>query len=114
MAQDKNRALEKIVSLGAPLGVVTGKAMFGGLGVFCDGLMFALITRQGDLYLKADDGNRLSFEEVGLESYGKMPYYRAPEGSLDSWASLEPWARGAVEAAKRAPAKSPKRAKKLR
>ncbi len=42
MAQDKNRVLEKIVSLGAPLGVVTGKAMFGGLGVFCDGLMFAL------------------------------------------------------------------------
>ncbi len=63
--------------------------------------------------MKADNGNRPAFEKAGLESHGKMPYYRAPEGSLDGWASLEPWARGAVEAAKRAPKRSRTRGRKI-
>ena len=34
--------------------------MFGGYGVFLDGVMFGLIA-DGDLYLKVDDANREDF-----------------------------------------------------
>lgn len=102
MTKSKEQVLGNVVALCAPLGDVAGKAMFGGFGVFCDGLMFALITREGDLYLKADDENRPAFEKAGLEKYGKMPYHQAPEGILGKWASLKPWAIGAFKAAQRA------------
>ncbi len=105
MADTTKDVLERFSALCAPLGEVTGKSMFGGLGVFCDGLMFALITRHGELYLKADDENRPKHEQAGLEKYGRMPYYRAPEDALTDWRSLEPWAGAAYLAAKRAPAK---------
>ncbi len=111
MTEAKKQVLENVVSLCAPLGTVAGKAMFGGYGVFCNGLMFALITRQGDLYLKADDENRPAFDNAGLEKYGKMPYYQAPKGVLGDWPALEPWARGAFRAAQRAAKSSRKPAR---
>ncbi len=112
MTETKKQMLEDVVTLCAPLGSVAGKAMFGGFGVFCDGLMFALITRQGDVYLKADDENRPAFEKAGLKKYGKMPYHQVPKGALGNWPSLEPWARGALKAAQRAAKTSTKPSKR--
>ena len=103
MPERKRQTLDTVVRSCTPLGAVTGKAMFGGFGVFCDGLMFALVTRAGDLYFKADDANRPAFEAAGLERYGRMPYYRAPAEALTGWRALEPWARAALAAARRAP-----------
>ncbi len=104
MAETKDDVLVQVSSLCAPLGNISGKSMFGGSGVFCDGLMFALITRQGELYLRVDDENRPKHEQAGLEKHGRMPYWRAPEDALADWHSLEPWTRAALLAAKRAPA----------
>jgi len=56
-----------------PLGDVRAKSMFGGYGLFLDGLMFGLVTRDDALFLKADDTNRPAFEGRGLKSFGKMP-----------------------------------------
>lgn len=85
--------------------------MFGGYGVFLDGVMFGLIA-DGDLYLKVDDANREDFVGAGLGPFvygGKdrpttMSYHRAPE-PIEDWRILEPWARGALDAARRAAAK---------
>ncbi len=85
-----------------PLGDVKLKRMFGGYGLFIDGAMFALISRRDELFLKADDVNKGAFLAQGSGTHGKMPYYAAPPGSLDGWDAMEPWARGAAEAAKRA------------
>ena len=41
----------------APLGGVTIRRMFGGRGIFKDGLMFALLSSRGVFYFKADDGD---------------------------------------------------------
>lgn len=50
-----------IKELMAPLGPVTVRRMFGGAGIFADGLMIALVA--GDtLYLKADGESRVNFE----------------------------------------------------
>jgi DNA transformation protein len=42
----------------APLGPVTARAMFGGAGIYLDGVMFALITRADVLYFRTGDANR--------------------------------------------------------
>ena len=94
----------------APLGPVAIKRMFGGGGVFLDGLMFGLVI-EDVLYLKADDGNRPAFEAEGLApfSYDKksgrttvMSYWRAPDRLLDEPDEMVAWARAAIAAAQRA------------
>ena len=94
--------LENVLKLLAPLGDVRPKSMFGGFGIFLDDSMFALITKNDELFLKADDLNRPSFEEIGLKPYGRMPYYAAPVDSLKDWTEIKLWAEGAVKASSRA------------
>ncbi len=109
MAQE-NEFVSQLLQITAPLGDVRAKSMFGGYGLFFDGSMFGLVTRDDELFLKADDTNRPEFEARGLKPFGKMPYFAAPPECSKSWAGMERWARGAVEAARRA--KAGKREKK--
>lgn len=53
-------------------GPVTLRKMFGGYGVYHDGLMFALVA-DDILYLKADAENARYFDEQGL---GQFEYLR--------------------------------------
>ena len=72
------------------LGHVTVRRMFGGAGVYCDGLMFGLVS-DDTLYFRVDDGNRGDFEAEGLTPFtydGKgrtivLPYWRVPERLFD-------------------------------
>ena len=52
------------VELLGAAGRVTARRMFGGYGLYCDGVMFALIA-DDVLYLKADDVNRPELERAG-------------------------------------------------
>jgi DNA transformation protein len=40
----------------APLGRITVRRMFGKTGVFCDGVMFGMVT-ENTLYFRVDDQN---------------------------------------------------------
>jgi len=90
------------------LGPVTLRPMFGGWGAFLDGGMLGLVAYEV-LYLKVDDHNRPAFEAAGLEPFVyerasgavTMSFHRAPE-PLEDWEHLEPWLRGAYDAALRA------------
>src|SRR3954449_8795692 len=55
----------------APLGRVTMRRMFGKTGVFCDGVMFGMVT-DNMLYLRVDDHNRAAFKEA--ESFPPLNY----------------------------------------
>lgn len=92
------------------VGGVTARAMFGGHGLYRDGIMFALIAYER-LYFKADDANRDRFADAGSEPFtyeaaGRKPvtmsYWEAPEGSLDAPDDLREWALLGIEASKRA------------
>lgn len=94
----------------ADFGPVSVRRMFGGAGIFRDGLMFALIV-DDTLYLKADATSQGDFEALGLSpfTYGKkdgkrtvMAYWRAPETCLDDRDEMTDWARKAFGAALRA------------
>jgi hypothetical protein len=60
----------------APLGRVTMRRMFGKTGVFCDGMMFGMVT-ENTLYLRVDDGNRAAFKEA--EAFPPLNYEKQGE-----------------------------------
>jgi DNA transformation protein len=97
----------------APLGRVTLRRMFGKTGVFCDGLMFAMVT-DDTLYFRVDDHNRTEFQEASSFpplNYGKqgrtidLSFWRAPDRLFDEPDELVGWARTALAAARRVAAK---------
>jgi DNA transformation protein len=84
--------------------------MFGGAGIYRDGVMFALIADES-LYLKADDLSKPDFEAEGLSPFAYatkngtntiMSYWRAPERCLDDPQEMAEWAKKALAAALRA------------
>lgn len=101
-----------------PFGPVTARAMFGGYGLYLDGLMFGLIAYDRP-YLKVDDDNREDFVNAGTGPFtyeGKrrpvqMSYYQIPAAILDSPEDLAKWAERAHQAAKKSRAKNPPRRK---
>jgi len=98
------------------LGPVAVRRMFGGAGIYADGVMFGLVA-DDTLYLKADDETKRAFEAEGLEPYGyeghgrriALPYWRAPERLLDDADEMAGWARVALDVARRAAAAKPQR-----
>ncbi|CAN5815676.1 TfoX/Sxy family protein [soil metagenome] len=116
MAND-NGFIEHLRELLQPLDGVTIKRMFGGHGVFRHGLMFALVVDDA-FYFKVDDQNRPAFEERDLKPWtyqtkaGKvttMPYYQAPEETLDDSEEMCKWAESAYGVALRAQKPKPKK-----
>ncbi len=105
----RSEFVEYLLELLAPLGGISARAMFGGYGIYQEGLMFGLVANDV-LYLKTDDGNRAAFAARGLppftfERTGKpaivMSYHRAPEDALEESEALCRWAREACAAARR-------------
>ena len=101
----------------AAFGPVDVRRMFGGAGLFRDGLMFGLIA-DDVLYFKVDDDNTARFEEEGLDHFtyttkkgdkGLMSYRRAPERRLDDADEMTEWASDAFAAALRADRKKSKK-----
>lgn len=98
------------------LGPVSVRRMFGGAGVYADGVMFALVA-DDTLYFKADDETKHSFTAEGLQPFtydggGRtvtLPYWRAPERLLDDPDEMTAWASAALNVARRAAASKPKR-----
>jgi DNA transformation protein len=95
------------------LGPVSFRRMFGGAGIYADGIMFALVS-DDTLYLKADDTTKGDFESEGLaafvyESRGRiiaLTYWRAPERLLDEPDEMRAWALRALSVAKRSAARA--------
>lgn len=93
----------------APLGRLSLRRMFGKTGVFCDGVMFAMVA-DDTLYLRVDDHNREGLSEaagyppLNYEKQGKsidLAFWRAPERLMDDQEELLRWSRLALEAAHR-------------
>ncbi|MEP4532451.1 MAG: TfoX/Sxy family protein [Cyclobacteriaceae bacterium] len=84
--------LEKLSALDG----ITGKKMFGGHGIFCNGKMFGIVDSKGQCYLKVDDSNKPDFEEAGASSHGKMSYYTIPEVVFSNNDELTKWAQKSI------------------
>lgn len=109
--------LDYVVDQLACIGEVNAKRMFGGVGLYHDGLFFGVIASDV-LYFKVDEQNRPLFEASGaspFQPYGdgsySMSYYEVPVDVLENVDDLRTWAHGAIGAAARK-ASSRKRKKK--
>ena len=84
---------------------VTFKKMFGGVGFFKEGLMFAMISSSNTFFLKVDELNKPDFEKAGMNPFdhpkkGKgMPYWTAPAEVIDDKELLKKWALKSFQAA---------------
>lgn len=97
-----------IRDLFAEFGPVAVRRMFGGAGVYADGVMFALVTRD-QLYFKADPDATERFLREGCAPFSYAvktgertitSYWRVPDRLYDDPAELAEWARAALSAAR--------------
>ena len=104
----------------APLGRITVRRMFGKTGVFCDGVMFGMVT-ENTLYFRVDDQNRVTFKEaeafppLNYQKKGStidLSFWRVPERLFDEPDELVAWAQAALAAARRVAAKRERTAPK--
>lgn len=99
-----------------PAGRVTERRMFGGVGLYLDGLFFALID-DDTLYFKVDDSNRARYQDAGSKPFCPFPdrpeqtmgYWQVPAEVLEDADELAVWAREAMTVALAARTKRPAR-----
>jgi DNA transformation protein len=108
-------------------GSVSGRRMFGGVGVYFDGIFFAIID-DGAISLKTSEETRPSFEAERSRVFSYMTkngsaelhsYWQLPEHLLDDAEELREWATASVAAANHAASQpnrkvTPARAVKVR
>ena len=96
---------------------VTAKSMFGGVGIYADGLFFALIA-EDRLYFKVNDKTRPAFERMGMEPFrpfgeeSAMGYYEVPADVVEDAVQLVSWMAQAIEVAAEAKQGKKKRSTK--
>ena len=101
---------EFIRELFAPFGPVTVRRLFGGAGIYSEGLMFALVF-DGAIFLKVDAASIPDFEREGSRAFvytrakspgrvgrASLSYWRLPERLYDE---LAVWAARALAIAQR-------------
>lgn len=100
--------VEHVLEMLEPNGTIRAKRMFGGYGLYCDDLIFGLIS-DDVLYLKTDGESVGLFQERGLAPFvyvkkgeaTKTSYYTAPEEVFDDPDAAAEWLRIACDAAVR-------------
>lgn len=103
----------------AGLGPVQVKRMFGGAGVYADGVMFALLANDV-IHLKVDDVMKAELRVEGCGPFiwtpasgprageqVEMGYWRMPDSALDEPDLAAEWARKALGVAKAKAASKP-------
>lgn len=85
---------------------VTSRRMFGGVGLYSDGVFFGIIDND-TVFFKVDDSTRETYIARGSEPFRpykdrpevSMSYFQVPADVLEDTDELVPWARAAVRAA---------------
>lgn len=100
--------VDELLSDLAPLGELLARRMFGGVGLYCDGVFFGLLA-EGALYFKVDEANVGAYRAAGMEPFRPYPgqapsvlgYYEVPLEVQERRERLLAWAEGALAAARR-------------
>ncbi len=83
------------------------RKMFGGLGIYSDGQIFALMRSDGALLLKGAGGMPDIYQKAGWTPWeykrdsgttSRMPYWCVPDDVRDDHDTLTDWARKAIAA----------------
>ncbi len=90
--------LEYIMEILAPHGEITARSMFGGYGIYKNGVIFALIAYD-ELYFKVDESNKSQYKKFDSEPFtyeakGKkstMSYWKVPIEILENEEEIGVW-----------------------
>ena len=83
----------------SPVGDVKGRAMFGGYGIFHEGLMFALIA-EDTLYFKVNESNRDMYKRAQSNPFPHgISYWEVPTDVLEENTKLHEWANISIKIA---------------
>ncbi len=105
----KQEQAQFVAEMMSGLGPVVVKPMFGGFGIYWQGLMFALLLDE-TLYFKVDDTSLSRFLARGLAPFsyvtkdgkkGSLRYFEAPPEVYDEREHMREWALLGFEAALR-------------
>jgi len=116
VSKEEKEFVSYVVDLMQSAGPVYAKSMFGGHGIYLEGLMFGLVA-DSVLYLKSDKETEDDFRAKGLEAFTynkkgkeyKMSYYQAPEETLEDSEVMNFWVNKACSSALKAAAKKRKK-----
>lgn len=84
--------IDHVLDLFCGVAALSTRKMFGGIGVYSDGIIFAVMMRDGRLMLKGQGDMVARFDALGMERWtytrpGKaetaMPYWVLPDNALE-------------------------------
>jgi DNA transformation protein and related proteins len=90
----------------ADLGNITSRKMMGGLSIYCEGIIFAILSSESTIYLKAKGEFADEMAAAGarqfsmVNKHGKtssMGYWTMPDEGLDDFDLACDWARRALQ-----------------
>jgi DNA transformation protein len=99
--------IDYVKDLFAGVGEITTRKMMGGLSIYANGKIFAMMRRDGRLYIKATGplAERLDAAGGTLFTYdkkdgkqGHMNYLTLPEAALDDPDAACAWAKASLDA----------------
>ena len=94
-----------VLDLFADVGALSSRAMMGGMTFYSGGETFAILSSQGQIYIKAKGALAQELEAEGSKifsmirkdgSEASMGYWTLPEAALDDPAEACMWARKAL------------------
>jgi DNA transformation protein len=96
MMKRTSEYLEYVMEKLNPLGQIKSRAMFGGYGIFHEGVMFALIA-DDNLYFKVNESNRDDYRKAGSQPFPHgMSYWEVPYEVLEDNSELPIWAESSI------------------
>jgi DNA transformation protein len=108
MPAARNEFVAYVLELMAGWATVSARKMFGGHGLYREGIMFALIV-EDELFFKTDASNVTQFESADSRPFTyqsktrrvQMSYWSAPAACLESPPEMSVWCQLAYAAAMR-------------
>lgn len=100
-----DEAVEMALDLLGDVGPVSTRRMFGGMGFYTDGQIFALLMSDGRLMLKGAGDMQAQFDALGMVRWtyqrpgqkpAAMPYWELPDSALDDPDEATELARRAI------------------
>ena len=115
MSSARNEFAAYVVELMSDWATVSARKMFGGHGIYCDGMMFALIIEE-ELFFKADVINVAQFKSEDSHPFTyrsktrmvEVSYWSAPRACLESPVAMSEWCQLGFAAAIRSRSTKPK------
>ncbi len=90
--------IQYVLDLLAHCDSITARAMFGGYGIYKNGVIFAIIAHD-ELYFKVDESNIELYKKHGSEAFtfetkgkvSKMSYWKVPLLIMEDEVQLQDW-----------------------